>query len=357
MASTYGRKIVVSIFGQSHGESIGAVIDGLPAGELIDMDALARFMALRAPGGALSTKRRETDAVRIVSGVVDSVTCGAPLCLLIENADTRSNDYEKLKFLPRPGHADYPAFVKYGGMNDVRGGGHFSARLTAPLCAAGGILMQLMARRGVRFGAHLKSVFDVEDEAFDPLDVSDADFARALSNTPCVLDQVKGEQMHAVIEDARSRGDSVGGVVECAVLGLPVGLGEPMFDGLENAIARAVFAVPAVKGIEFGEGFRASKLYGSQNNDPYRMENGVVRTAKNSAGGILGGLSTGAPLIFRAAFKPTPSIAREQDTVDLRTNTNAKLSITGRHDPCVAPRAVPCVMAAAALALSEYIIG
>ena len=356
MSSMMGDKVRVSIFGQSHGAAIGAVLDGLPAGEKVDLDRLAALMARRVPGQRLSTQRREADAVRVLSGLVDGHTCGAPLCLVIENTDTRSADYDKLRRLPRPGHADLPAHIKWQGMNDVRGGGHFSARLTAPLCAAGGILMQMYERRGVRIGAHLYAASGVRDTPFDPMNVSDQDLALCQSRYPAVLDQDAGERMMQAVSALSARGDSGGGVVECAVLGLRTGIGSPMFDGLENRIARAVFAVPAVKGIEFGEGFAAAELTGSQNNDPYTVREGKIVPQSNHAGGILGGLASGAPVIFRAAFKPTPSIRLEQQTVDVDTLQMETLSVPGRHDPCVALRAVPCVEAAAAIALADELL-
>ncbi len=356
MSSTIGNRIRISVFGQSHGEKIGAVIDGLPAGERIDEEALLALMARRAPGQKLTTQRTERDEVHIVSGIADGVTCGAPLCLLIDNTDTRSADYARLGRLPRPGHADLPARIKWRGFNDVRGGGHFSARLTAPLCAAGGILMQLYARRGVRIGAHLYEVCGVRDRPMDMLRISGEDLDALTEGPMPVFDPDAGERMRSCVAAVREKGDSCGGIVECAVLGLPAGTGEPMFDGLENLIARAVFAVPAVKGIEFGEGFRASGMRGSTHNDPYRMGPDGPRPVSNHAGGILGGLATGAPVIFRAAFKPTPSIALRQDTVDLSEMKDAELEITGRHDPCVALRAVPCVEAAAAVALADLLL-
>lgn len=354
MSSMLGNKIRISIFGQSHGENLGVVMDGLPAGEEIDISALRAFMARRAPGQALTTARHETDEPHIVSGIVGNKTCGAPLCVLIDNQDTRSADYEKMRFVPRPSHADYPAYVKWNGQNDARGGGHFSARLTAPLCAAGGILLQMYARRFIKIGAHLFSVGEVKDAPFEPLTVSEEDFR--FSGPLPARSKEQGEKMRALIESVRLAGDSLGGIVECAVLGLPVGLGEPIFDGLENRLAQAVFAIPAVKGLEFGEGFCAALLKGSENNDPYAMRDGRVALLANRAGGILGGLSSGAPIVFRAAFKPTPSIARAQRSVDLAAREDATLAVTGRHDPCVAVRAVPCVEAAAAVALADFIL-
>ena len=353
MSSMYGEKVRLSLFGQSHGEMIGCVLDGLPAGETIDENALAEFLRRRAPGGPYASPRKESDTPRIVSGLYESKTCGAPLCVLIENTDTRSKDYEALRDLPRPGHADYPAQVRYQGFQDFRGGGHFSARVTAALCAAGGILLQILEGRGIRIGAHLLKVGDVEDERYDPLNVSPEALLKTKVGFPTIR-QTAEEQMKAVIDAVRQDKDSIGGIVECAILGLPVGLGEPMFNGVENAIAQTVFAIPAVKGIEFGDGFAAAAMRGSQHNDPYAWKDGTPKPQSNHAGGILGGLTDGAPVIFRTAFKPTPSIARPQQTVSLSGERNAVLEITGRHDPCVAVRAVPVVEAAAALAIAQF---
>ncbi len=355
MASTFGNKIKISLFGQSHGEKLGAVLDGLPAGEIIDMEVLKAFLRRRAPGGELVSARKETDEPHIVSGLFEGKTCGAPLCVLFDNEDARSSDYEELRFIPRPSHADYPAFVKYSTCNDIRGGGHFSARLTAPLCAAGSIVMQLLAKKGIFIGAHLLQVGSVRgDTAYDPLHVSSDDFPSA-EGFP-VRSQDAAKNMKALIAEAKAAGDSIGGIVECAVLSLPIGLGEPIFDGIENRIAQVVFAIPAVRGIEFGDGFAAAALHGSEHNDGYFMQAGQVHLTSNHAGGVLGGLSTGAPLIFRVAFKPTPSIAQTQQSVNLKTGENVALSIKGRHDPCVAVRAVPCVEAAAALALMDWLL-
>ncbi len=354
MASTFGYKIKVSLFGQSHGEKLGVVLDGLPAGEKVDSEALKTFLRRRAPGGSLVSARRETDEPQIVSGLYEGKTCGAPLCILFDNADAQSSDYEALRYIPRPSHADYPAYVKYSGCNDMRGGGHFSARLTAPLCAAGGIVIQLLARRGIHIGAHLLQAGSIRDIAFDPLYVSAADFPSADGFPAC--SQEAEQAMKTLITETKEAGDSVGGIVECAVLHLPVGLGEPMFDGIENRMAQAVFAIPAVRGIEFGDGFASSVLRGSAHNDEYTVQDGRVRITFNHAGGVLGGLATGAPLLFRVAFKPTPSIALPQHSVNLKTGEDTMLSVKGRHDPCVAVRAVPCVEAAAALALMDWLL-
>ena len=354
MSSTYGNQVHVSLFGQSHGEKIGCVIDGLPSGEAIDMNELKSFMSRRAPGGAYATKRREPDEPHIVSGLFNGRTCGAPLCILIDNTDVKSADYEWMKDMPRPGHADYPASVKYKGWQDYRGGGHFSGRITAALCAAGGIAMQILERRGISIAAHLLSMGNITDTAFDPMNIGEDVISTAKTGFPTISDAA-AEKMKALIDEIREAGDSVGGTVECAVTGMPVGIGSPVFNGVENAIARAVFAIPAVKGIEFGEGFACARMKGSENNDTYEWKNGQPALQSNHAGGILGGLTDGAPVIFRAAFKPTPSIAMAQHTVSLSARRDAILEITGRHDPCVAVRAVPVVEAAAALAMIDLL--
>ena len=354
MASQFGTKVKVIIFGESHGAAIGVVIDGLPAGEAVDLDTLARFMARRAPGqGAHTTSRREADQVQVLAGLTGGMTNGAPFAAVIENTNTRSGDYQGLMDTPRPGHADYTAYVKYGGHNDIRGGGHFSGRLTAPLCIAGGIALQILARRGVQIGAHIASIHGVCDA---PLDFANPDLdalSRAAARPLATISEDAGVRMLAEIEKARESQDSVGGVIECVAVGLPAGLGAPMADGVENRIAAAVFGIPAVRGIEFGAGFAAAGMTGSEHNDPFIMENGRVRTATNRHGGVLGGITSGMPLVFRAAVKPTPSIAREQDTVSLVSGTPAKLAVHGRHDPCIVPRAVPCVEAATAITLLD----
>ncbi len=354
MSSLYGEQIKLSIFGQSHSQAIGMSLDGIPAGQSVDEAALAAFLARRAPGSTdLSTPRKEADRPVFLSGLVDGVTCGAPIAAIIENTNIRSKDYSELRDKPRPGHADFTAQMKYGGYQDVRGGGHFSGRLTAPMCIAGGICLQLLEREGIRIAAHILSVGAVRDRAFDPMG-EEKEILQALAKQPlAVLDAAAGEAMRGEILNAKAEGDSLGGVIECIVQGLPAGLGDPMFSGLENRIAQAVFAIPAVKGLEFGAGFACARMRGSQNNDAFCMEDGAVRTKTNHHGGILGGISTGMPLLFRAAFKPTPSIGREQDTVSLSGGCDAKLTVQGRHDPCIVPRAVPCVEAAAALAVYD----
>ncbi len=357
MPSMWGNKICVSVFGQSHADAIGVNIDGLPAGERVDMEELRRFMQRRAPGRSdVSTPRREADEPKILCGLVNDVTCGAPLAAIIENTNTRSKDYEFLKETPRPAHADYPAQVKYGGFQDVRGGGHFSGRLTAPLCIAGGICLQILARKGIQIGAHISSVGNIQDDSFDPMGVSKDVLDQIKAAEFPVLSAEKGEQMRKLILASSAEGDSVGGTVECIVTGLPVGIGGPLFGGFDGKIASAIFGIPAVKGIEFGAGFEASRLKGSENNDPYTVKDGRVRTESNKSGGILGGISTGMPLIFKTAFKPTPSISKAQKSVKLSTLEETELRVIGRHDPCIVPRAVPVVEAVAAIAVLDAIL-
>lgn len=358
MSSNFGINLKISIFGQSHSEGLGVVIDGLPAGKKVDIDEIERFLVRRAPGQSeLSTARKEADKSRILSGIVKGKTCGAPLCAVFENTDAHSADYDIISDIPRPSHADYPAYVKYGGNNDIRGGGHFSARLTLPLCFAGAVCIGLLRESGIEVAAHIASIGDVFDEGFDAVNISKKDIEKLRNKENPVLSNELFEKMTKIILDAKKSGDSVGGSVECCVLGLPVGLGEPIFDGLENRISSSVFAIPAVKSIEFGEGIKCSSMLGSQYNDEFYYDGDEVKTRTNRHGGILGGLSSGMPLIFRVAFKPTPSIAKEQNSVKLSTKQNEKLVIQGRHDPCVVLRAVPCVEAAAAIAIYDLLLG
>ena len=352
MSSTYGEKIKISVFGESHGGGIGVVIDGLPAGEAIDFDAVLAQMARRAPGrDKTATPRKESDTPRVLSGMLGGVLTGAPLCAVIENTNTRSQDYGDLLAKPRPGHSDYTAYIKYHGANDIRGGGHFSGRITAPLVFAGAVCRQLLERRGIQIAAHIQSVGSIHDKQFDPVAVPSALIKRLSASSFALIDESAEEPVRAEIEAARLAQDSVGGTIECAVTGLPAGVGEPMFDGLEGAIAKAVFGVPAVKGIEFGAGFALAAMRGSRANDAFCYQNGHVVTETNHCGGILGGIANGMPLIFRCAVKPTPSIAQPQKTVDLQTGENTVLTIHGRHDPCIVPRAVPVIEAVTALAI------
>ncbi len=349
MSSSYGENLHIHIFGESHGPTVGVTVEGIPAGERVDLEALQHFLDRRAPGrSAWSTPRKEADVPEFLSGLREGKTCGTPLTAVLRNANTRSGDYDALRDVPRPGHADYTAWVKYGESRDSRGGGHFSGRLTAPLCVAGGICLQLLAKEGITVLSRIAAIGGVWDEG--ALTASTAEKA-----FPTVSD-AGGEAMRSAIAAARAEGDSLGGIIECAVLGLPAGLGDPMFDGMENRIAAAVFAVPAVKGIEFGAGFAAAGLRGSENNDAFSVENGRIITESNHCGGVLGGITDGMPLTFRAAVKPTPSIARPQRSVDLTTGETVPLTVTGRHDPCIVPRAVPCIEAAAAIAVYDALL-
>ena len=321
MSSTYGENLHLTIFGQSHSPAIGVTVEGIPAGEKVDLDELQRFLNRRAPGkNVWSTPRKEADAPEILSGLVNGYTCGAPLTAIIRNTNTRSQDYANLAVTPRPGHA-------------------------APLCIVGGICLQILAREGITLVSRIASIAGITDEGELTGSLAGKEF-------PIVSD-ARGEEMREAIAQAREAGDSVGGVIECAIFGAPAGLGDPMFGGMENRIASAVFGIPAVKGIEFGAGFGVASLRGSEDNDAFTVENGKIVTETNHCGGILGGITNGMPIVFRAAFKPTPSIAREQQSVNLQTMVPEKMAVTGRHDPCIVPRAVPCVEAAAAIAVYD----
>ena len=354
MSSTYGQRFRFTIFGQSHSAAIGVTIEGIPAGSKLDLDALQTFLDRRAPGkDATATPRKEADRVQILSGMVGDTTCGTPLTAIIPNTNTRSQDYEALRDCPRPGHADFTAQARYAGHQDVAGGGHFSGRLTAPLCIAGGICLQLLAQQGITIGAHISRIGSVSDELFDPVSVS-ADLLNGLKAMPLPTLQPDAQaQMRQAILDAKADGDSVGGIIECAAVGLPVGWGDPMFGGMENRIAQIVFGIPAVKGLEFGAGFAAAAMRGSQNNDPFVVQDGAICTETNNHGGILGGITSGMPLVFRAAIKPTPSISIDQRSVSLSRVEPQILGVRGRHDPCIVPRAVPVMEAAAACAIYD----
>lgn len=353
MSSTYGNKIKLSIFGQSHGPAIGMTLDSVPAGLPVNFDELQDFLNRRAPGqNDYSTPRREEDRPEFLSGIVDGHTCGAPIAAIIHNTNSRSKDYSELKDCPRPGHADYAAQIKYGGYQDVAGGGHFSGRLTAPLCIAGGLCKQWLAAKGIHISAHISSINGIEDEPFDLLTPQ---IDKVCSDFP-VISKASGQKMQEAIAAIKAQGDSVGGIIECAVVGLPAGLGDPMFDGMESRIAQIVYGIPAVKGVEFGAGFASAAKTGSQNNDCYGICDGRIVTTTNHAGGILGGITTGMPLVFRAAIKPTPSISQPQQSVCLSAYEIKTLEIKGRHDPCIVPRAVPVIEAAAAIAVFDALL-
>lgn len=351
-----GNKIKVTVFGQSHSAAIGAVIEGLPAGFCPDMERVYAFMQRRAPGkDRFSTPRKEADLPEIVSGLVDGVTCGAPICAIIKNGDQKSRDYDNLKLVPRPGHADFAAYMKYDGNNDIRGGGQFSGRMTAPLCFAGALCMQLLEEKGIYIGAHIESVHGVKDERFDSVNLKKETLDEVSKKDFCVISDEAGEKMKAEIDLARKNLDSVGATLECAIIGMPVGVGGPLFGGIEGRIASAVFGIPAVKGIEFGAGFSACEMYGSENNDSFYADGDIIKTRTNNHGGILGGISSGMPIIFRVAVKPTPSIAKEQESVNLKTKEEEKLVVSGRHDPCIVQRAVPVIEAAAAITILDML--
>lgn len=354
MSSCFGQYLKLSLFGQSHGNAIGVTLDGLPAGLALDMAQIRREMGRRAPGtNAFSTPRREADAPEILSGLRDNVTTGQPLTALILNTDARSQDYGGEMDLPRPGHADYTGHVRYYGFEDFRGGGHFSGRLTAPIVFAGAVCKQWLKQKGVHIYAHILQLMDVKEPSFvNGLPEEETLEGLSLMTLP-VTTPLLESSMAQVILDARGRGDSVGGVIECAVTGLPAGIGAPFFDSCESVLSHLLFSIPAVKGVSFGLGFEAAGMYGSQVNDAFAFEKGRVQTVTNRCGGILGGVTDGMPVIFQCAVRPTPSISLPQDTVSLKTGEAARLEIKGRHDPCIVPRAVPVAEAMAAIGLCE----
>jgi chorismate synthase len=345
----WGKGIRLSIFGESHGKAIGVVLDGLPAGEPVNPEEIAREMRRRAPGKSdLATARREQDAVDILSGVHEGRTTGAPICGVIRNEDARSGDYAKNSIL-RPGHADWTALLKYGGYADTRGGGHFSGRLTTPLCFAGSLAKQILARRGVEVYGRIAAIEGVEDLA-TPASLKEY---REVASLDFPASPKAGDNMKDAIRAALTEGDSVGGIVEAAAFGVPGGLGEPFFNSMESSVASLLFSVPAVKGVEFGDGFRLAGMRGSQANDALYLRDGEIAARTNHNGGVLGGITNGMPIVLRAAFKPTPSIARPQETVDVKEARETVLQISGRHDPCIVPRAVPVVEACLALCVLD----
>lgn len=366
MPSTFGTTLKVSVFGQSHSQAVGCMVEGLPAGFKVDMDAVRAYVQRRAPkGAAWATPRQEENELKVYSGLNQrGETCGAPLCIVVENGNVRSHDYANVSYVPRPGHSDFAAFEKWHGHQDIPGGGHFSGRLTLPLVIAGAIAIQILAEKNITVAAHALEICGVRDEAFEILDNSAASQAKLASQVQALLsgrdfptiDTSKGEQMVERMLEVRRAKDSAGGLIECVICGLPSGVGSPMFDGVENTIARAIFGIPTVKGIEFGLGFNVAKVRGSQNNDPYEIRDGKVVPKTNNAGGILGGITTGAPIHFVAALKPISSIALEQDSVDLKAMENTKLTVVGRHDSCMIPRAVPVVECVAACAMLDMLL-
>ena len=359
MSSMWGKQIKLSLFGESHGTAIGATLDGLPAGLELDLEDIAFELARRAPGKShLSTTRSEADLPEILSGFFQGKTTGTPLCAIIRNTDQHSQDYGKLKDLMRPGHADYTGHIRYNGFNDFRGGGHFSGRITAPLVFAGAVCKQILKPMGIDISAHILSIKDCSDVSFFDIETDAADFEQLRHCELPLLNPECEEAMRQAILCAKSQQDSVGGIIECMIRGVPAGVGSPFFDSVESTLAHLLFSVPAVKGVEFGLGFAMSRIKGSECNDSfYYTDEGAVKTKTNRNGGILGGITNGMPVIFRAAIKPTPSIAKQQDTIDIKERTNSKLEITGRHDPCIVQRAVPVIEAVAAIATLDLLGG
>ena len=358
MSGVWGNNIKVSIFGESHGNAIGINIDGLPSGFEIDMDKILLEMERRAPGkNQLSTSRKEADLPEILSGFFEGRTTGTPLCAIIRNSDTRSKDYAKTKDFMRPGHADFTGYERYSGFNDYRGGGHFSGRITAPLVFAGAICKQILEEKGIFIGAHISSIKDIEDENFNSINISKEDLLELRKKELPLINTSLEEKMKHTIMQAKYDGDSVGGTIECAVVGIKPGVGNPFFDSVESTLAHLMFSVPAVKGIEFGKGFDMTKLFGSEANDEYYYDGDLVKTKTNNNGGILGGISNGMPIVFKVAVKPTASILKEQNTIDIKNKKDVKFRIEGRHDPCIVQRAVPVIEAVTAIGILDLIGG
>ena len=356
MKNTFGNNISLTLFGESHGSEIGAVLDGLAPGIKVDEEFIRHQLTLRRPAGSISTARAEKDEFRIVSGVFEGYTTGAPICILIPNENTRSKDYSKTRSLPRPGHADLTANIKYHGFEDYRGGGHFSGRLTAPIVAAAAIIIGALKAKGICIGTHIASLGGIKDAEFNQ-NCLELDINKLSGTTFAVLDEKAGEQMQAAVLEAKKEGDSLGGVLETAIAGVPSGLGEPWFDSVESMISHAMFSIPAIKGVEFGGGFGLAEMKGSEANDPFRMENGRAVTLTNNNGGVNGGITNGMPILFRCAVKPTPSIFKEQMTIDMSTGENATLALEGRHDPAIIHRARVVVDSMAALVISDLLAG
>ncbi len=353
MSNTYGENLKITVFGQSHSPAIGVVIDGFPTGVKVDFDFVNEFMSRRAPGKDLTTPRKEADKPEFISGLnADDCTCGAPICAIIRNTDVRSKDYSNLEILPRPSHSDYTSFLKYGEARDVRGGGQFSGRLTAPLCIAGALCILWLKQKGVSVGAHLYLVGNALDT---PYDLVSNQIPENLADFPVINESSRG-LMQAEIENARRDLDSVGSCVECKITGVPSALGEPMFEGVENRLAQMMFGIPAVKGFEVGAGFGVCGMRGSECNDQFAVCNEKIVTKTNNSGGINGGISNGMPIVFRVGFRPTPSISKPQLSVNIQTLKDEELVIKGRHDPCIGVRAVPVVEACASIVIMDMML-
>lgn len=356
MSCSIGNNIKIQIFGQSHSEAVGVVIDNLPANHTINLDSVQDMLNRRKGGkNSYSTKRKESDKPIILSGLLNEKTCGAPLCAIFNNENTISKDYDNFTDIPRPSHADFVAMKKHNKANDMRGGGNFSGRLTLPLCFAGAVCKQLLAEQNIFIGAHIYSISNILDSPYSLTDINKNDLK--LQDDFPTNDKSSAIKMQNYLENIAREGDSVGGIVECGIIGMPIGIGEPMFDGIENKISQIIFAVPAIKGIEFGSGFKCTTMLGSEHNDTLISKNGEVKTKTNNSGGIVGGLSNSMPIVFRVAVKPTPSIKKVQTTLNIKTNEQEDIVIKGRHDSCIVPRIVPCIESAAAVAIYDFILG
>ena len=358
MSGVWGSNVKISIFGESHGNAIGINIDGLPSGFEIDMEKVRLEMERRAPGkNELSTARKEADLPEILSGFFEGKTTGTPLCAIIRNGDTRSKDYSKTKDFMRPGHADYTGYERYKGFNDYRGGGHFSGRITAPLVFAGAICKQILEEKGIFIGAHISSIKDIKDESFNEINISKEELEDLRKLELPLINKSLEDRIRHTIMQAKYDGNSVGGTIECAVIGIDSGVGNPFFDSVESTLAHLMFSIPAIKGVEFGKGFDITKLYGSEANDEYYYDGDLVKTKTNNNGGVLGGISNGMPILFKVAVKPTASILKEQNTIDIKEKKDAKFRIEGRHDPCIVQRALPVVEAVTAIGILDLIKG
>lgn len=356
MSSVWGDKIKISLFGESHGDAIGVVIDGLPSGIELDLDFIKNEMMRRKPGkNNYSTTRCEDDEFKIISGYFNGKTTGTPLCSIIENKNKKSKDYDKIKNIIRPGHADYTGYIKYKGFNDYRGGGHFSGRITAPLVFTGAIAKQILKEKGILIGAHIKSIGNIFDDSFDYCNVNKAVLEKIAKKEFPVIDDEKGNRMKEYILDLKNKGDSVGGIIETAILNINAGIGSPFFDSVESKLAHILFSVPSVKGVEFGEGFNITTMTGSEANDEYYIDEGIIKTKTNNNGGILGGITNGMPIVFKVAIKPTPSIFKAQRSVNIETMEEVDFEIQGRHDACIVPRVVPVIEAVTAICILDII--
>lgn len=357
MSSIWGNNIKLSIFGESHGAAMGVNIDGIPSGIELDMEDIRREMLKRAPGkDKISTTRSEKDEFEILSGYFKGKTTGTPLCVMIKNTNARSKDYEKTKNIPRPGHADFTGNIRYSGFNDHRGGGHFSARLTAPLVFAGAIAKQILKAKNIIIGSHIKSIENITDKSFNSTQIPIKLLEELRDKRFPTIEDDKAIKMEQLILKAREEQDSVGGIIEVGVINPTVGMGSPIFYSIESRISQMIFSIPGVKGIEFGAGFHITKMKGSFANDELYIENGKVKTYTNNNGGILGGISNGMPIVFKVALKPTPSISKTQRTIDMKNYENRKINIVGRHDPCIVVRAVPVIEAATALVILDLLM-